>query len=104
MKNTDRDELHDMIREVQECMDDGPDIPELSDKVKLTNILIRHVSIVREKLKGCLCFPYGAPIIFIKYLDQRHASAYLLPSQRILHTDRLFENLCELLKTFSNLK
>lgn len=32
VKNTDRDELHDMIREVQEYMDDGPDIPELSDK------------------------------------------------------------------------
>lgn len=43
MKNTDRDELHDMIREVQEYMDDGPDIPELSDKVKLTNILIQSV-------------------------------------------------------------
>ena len=40
MKNTDRDELHDMIRE---CMDDGPDIPELSDEVKLTNILIQCV-------------------------------------------------------------
>lgn len=36
MKNTDRDELHDMILE---CMDDGPDIPELSNKVKLTNII-----------------------------------------------------------------
>lgn len=36
VKNTDRDELHDMIRE---CMDDGPDIPELSTKVTLTSIL-----------------------------------------------------------------
>ncbi|KAJ7374641.1 hypothetical protein OS493_004980 [Desmophyllum pertusum] len=29
VKSTERDELHDMIRE---CMDDGPEIPELSDE------------------------------------------------------------------------
>lgn len=40
MKNTERDELHDMIRE---CMDDGPEIPELSHEVKLTNVLIQCV-------------------------------------------------------------
>jgi len=39
VKNTDR-ELHDMILE---CMDDGPDIPELSDEVKLTSTLIQCV-------------------------------------------------------------
>lgn len=32
IKNADRDELHDMI---QECMDDGPEIPELRQQVKL---------------------------------------------------------------------
>lgn len=37
-KNTERDELHDMIRE---CMDDGPEIPKLRDQVKLTNISLQ---------------------------------------------------------------
>lgn len=36
IKNADRDELHDMI---QECMDDGPEIPELRQQVKLTSKL-----------------------------------------------------------------
>ena len=34
-KNVERDELHDMI---EECMDDGPDIPEL-DKVKTNRLM-----------------------------------------------------------------
>lgn len=36
MKNIDWDELYDMILE---CMDDGFDIFELSNKVKLINII-----------------------------------------------------------------
>ena len=54
VKNTDRDELHDMIRE---CMDDGPDIPELSTKVTLTNILHFTYSSCKRKMKRMSVFP-----------------------------------------------